>query len=146
MVRIVFNGSAKLRIIDAENLKATDYSTRIFQNSTFQLSPYIHIDIDDMPIGRTTTKHRSTNPTFNEDFMISEIHSGHLISFTVFHDSALPPDEFVANCSLALCDLKQNNGSDIWVDLEPNGRLHFSVELDGAFIEGKMSILLRLNT
>jgi novel protein kinase C epsilon type len=140
MVRLVFNGSAKIRVIEAESLKATDYSTRIFQNSIFQLSPYIHIDIDDLPIGRTITKHRSTNPIFNEEFN-SDVHSGHIITFTVFHDAALPPDEFVANCSFSLHLLKgENKINDLWIDLEPNGKLHITIELDGVFSEDLQSM------
>ena len=135
MGRLVFKGNAKIKVIEAENLKATDYSTRIFATSTFQISPYINLDIDDVPIGRTITKQRSTNPIFNEEFT-ADVHSGHIIKFTVFHDAALPPDEFVANCSFPLDRLKgENKSSDLWLDLEPTGRLHFSIELDGTFIE-----------
>jgi novel protein kinase C epsilon type len=137
MVRLVFDGSAKIRVIEAENLKPTNHSTRIFQNSSFQLSPYINLDIDDLPVGRTTTKHRCTNPSFNENFTY-EVNSGNMISFTVFHSSALPPDEFVANCSISLSDMK-SSVNDIWVDLEPSGKLHLAVELDGKFTESKQT-------
>lgn len=139
MVRSVFNGSARIKIMEAEGLKATDYSTRIFQNATFQLSPYVHLDIDDtVPIGRTTTKHRNQNPLFNEEFQF-DIHSGYMLNLTVFHDSALPPDEFVANCNILLVDLKPESTNDLWLDLEPNGRLHLSVALEGSFTEEKSS-------
>ena len=130
----VFNGVLRIKVIEAESLKATDYSTRIFQNSGFLLSPYIHLDVDDLQVGRTVTKHRNQNPVFNEEFH-SNIQLGHMLNFTVFHDSALPPDEFVANCSLPLYDIKPDN-NDIWIDLEPNGRLHFIVELEGTFTQG----------
>ena len=64
------------------------------------------------------------------------MNSGHIIKFTVFHDAALPPDEFVANCSFSFDQLKSENKiNDLWIDLEPNGRLHFSIELDGTFSE-----------
>jgi novel protein kinase C epsilon type len=138
---IVFNGVAKIKIIEAENLKATDYSTRIFQNSGFLLSPYVNLDIDDLPLGRTITKHRNQNPVFNEEFKV-DIQLGKMLNFTVFHDSALPPDEFVANCSIPLqqinTELKTHN-NELWVDLEPNGRLHLIIELDGEFTESKIS-------
>ena len=135
MVRLLFNGTAKIKVIEATELKATDYSTRIFANSIFQLSPYINLDIDELPISRTVTKKGSTNPIFNEEFSL-EVNSGHIIKFTVFHDAALPPDEFVANCSFSFDQLKSENKiNDLWIDLEPNGRLHFSIELDGTFSE-----------
>ncbi|CAF0909500.1 unnamed protein product [Brachionus calyciflorus] len=135
MVRSIFSGSAKVKIIEAESLKATDYSTRIFQNST--LSPYVHLDIDDsVSIGRTTTKHRNQNPVYNEEFQF-EIHAGYMLNLTVFHDSALPPDEFVANCNMLLADIKPDTCKDLWLDLEPNGKLRLSVELSGTFTEHK---------
>lgn len=135
MSKFVFNGAANIKVVEAENLKATDYSTRIFQNSGFLLSPYINIDVDDSPIGRTVTKQRNQNPIFNEEFH-TDVRCGEMLCFTVFHDSALPPDEFVANCSVQLnrSDLKLST-NDLWVDLEPNGRLHLIIELDGTFTE-----------
>jgi novel protein kinase C epsilon type len=134
-----FSGLGKIKVIEAESLKATDYSTRIFQNSGFLLSPYVHLDIDDLPIGRTTTKHRNQNPIFNEEFQY-DIHAGHVINFTVFHDSALPPDEFVANCTVSLHELKPENNA-FWVDLEPNGRLHLSIELEGTFTQEAAAVV-----
>ena len=155
--RSLYNGTLKLKIIEAEGLKATDYSTRLFQSSSFQLSPYINIDVDDLPVGRTSTKQKSSNPIFNEEFQLN-IKSGHVLHFTVFHDSALLPDEFVANCSVTLDDVKalvdaknaasntlnsantpatNPNASDLCIDLEPNGRLHLNVEFEGTFTQGK---------
>jgi novel protein kinase C epsilon type len=141
MAKYVFNGTTKIKVIEAENLKPTDHSTRIFQTAGFSLSPYIHLDVDDITFGRTATKHRNTNPTFNEEFQTT-VHKGHMLNLTVFHDSALPPDEFVANCSVPLYELKVENGpaNDLWVDLEPNGRLHFTIELEGAFTQGRYKL------
>lgn len=134
----VYNGQTTIKIVEAENLKATDYSTRIFQNSAFLLSPYINIDVDDTPLGRTVTKQRSQNPIFNEEFQ-TDIHLGKMLNITVFHDSALPPDEFVANCTIALSQNELKIGTnDLWVDLEPDGRLHIIIELEGTFTEVKL--------
>lgn len=135
MSKFVFNGVARIKVVEADNLKATDYSTRIFQNSGFLLSPYINLDIDDLPVGRTLTKHRNQNPIFNEEFQV-DIHAGKMLNLTVFHDSALPPDEFVANRSIMLHELKMDS-NDLWVDLEPNGRLHLVVDLEGTFFQGE---------
>ncbi len=134
MSKFMFNGVIRIRVVEADSLKATDYSTRIFQNSVFMLSPYISLDVDDLPIGRTVTKHRNQSPFFNEDFQI-DVNAGQKLNFTVFHDSALPPDEFVANCSIPLFELKIE-ANDFWIDLEPNGRLHLVVDLEGNFIQG----------
>lgn len=134
MANCVFNGIVKIKILEAENLKPTGYSTRIFQNSTFVISPYVHIDIDELSIGRTATKHRNQNPIFNEEFS-SNSHSARTINFTIFHDSSLPPDEFVANYSLSLNEIRKSNkdNAEFWLELEPNGRLHVSIEIEGTF-------------
>ena len=51
----------------------------------------------------------------------------------VFHDAAIPPDDFVANCSIAfdelLNDSKDQQTSDFWIDLEPQGKLHLRTDL-----------------
>lgn len=138
MSKFKFNGIAKIKVIEADSLKATDYSTRIFQNSGFLLSPYINLDVDDLPIGRTVTKHRNQNPIFNEEFQ-ADIHAGNMLNFTVFHDSALPPDEFVANCSIMLHELKME-GNDLWVDLEPNGRVHLVIDLEGFYFQEESNV------
>lgn len=129
MPRYVFNGTARVKVIEAESLKATDYSTRIFSTAASQLSPYLNIDIDDVPVCRTTTRARTQNPQYNEEFTLA-VRAGHLLNLTVFHDSALPPDEFVAMCSVHLFDCQEASwrqaaasGTGLWLDLEPNGRL-----------------------
>jgi novel protein kinase C epsilon type len=144
MSKFVFNGIARIKVVEADSLKATDYSTRIFQTSGFLLSPYINLDIDDMPIGRTVTKHRNQNPIFNEEFQI-DIHTGTKLNFTVFHDSALPPDEFVANSSVLLHELKMTGGNDLWIDLEPNGRLHLNIDLEGSFTQSNYFINIKVH-
>ncbi|CAF1388725.1 unnamed protein product [Rotaria sordida] len=130
---VVFNGKMFLKIIEADNLRATEHSTRYFlQNpSTVYVSPYISVDIDDLPLGRTHTKEKTTTPTYNEEFS-SDVYNGQQLHFTIFHDAALPPDEFVANCTIKFENIHDKK-SDIWIDLEPAGRIHISIELQGQF-------------
>lgn len=45
----------------------------------------------------------------------TEVHDGHELEFTVFHDCALPPDDFVANCRIQFEDLKIGTKNDVWV-------------------------------
>jgi novel protein kinase C epsilon type len=134
---VVFNGKMCLKLIEADNLRATQHSTRYFpQNpSAGFLSPYISIDIDDLPLGRTHTKEKTTTPTFNEEFS-SDVHNGQQLHFTIFHDAALPPDEFVADCTVKFENIHDKK-SDIWIDLEPAGRIHFAIELQGQFSDCK---------
>ena len=70
--------------------------------------------------------------------------NGKALGFTVFHDCALPPDDFVANCRLAFTDLKIGSQNDIWIDLEPHGQLHVNIELSGTKSEGKFWLFFNL--
>jgi novel protein kinase C epsilon type len=76
--------------------------------------PYIAVDVDEIPFARTQTKLKTLAPVWNEE-MSTELHNAQSIGFTVFHDSAIPPDEFVANCTVAFEDLAAKKKSDIWV-------------------------------
>ena len=116
-IMVFFNGSMKLKICEAVELRPTDYSARFSMGATKKdveaaLDPYIAFDVDEAHVARTTTKAKTSKPTWNEEFT-AEIHNGQNFGLTVFHDAALPPDVFVANCSLSFQDLK--NQSDIWV-------------------------------
>ena len=46
--------------------------------------------------------------------------------------ATVPPDDFIANCKFPLSDLigkAEQPLHEIWVDLEPNGKLHVKIEL-----------------
>lgn len=57
------------------------------------------------------------------------------MGFTVFHDCALPPDDFVSNCRITFDHLTLSGINDIWADLEPHGQLHLQIELQGKVTE-----------
>lgn len=114
---VFFNGSLKIRICEAADLRPTDFATRHQMGASQQklvLDPYISVDIDDTHVARTTTKQKTTRPTWNEDFR-TEVHNGQNITFTVFHDAAIPPDEFIANCTVAFEDISNSPSLDFWV-------------------------------
>jgi len=118
---VFFNGTMKLTIVEADDLRPTDFATRhqvglIARSTPTVVDPYVSVDIDDVTFARTTTRAKTAKPTWNEDFT-TEIHSGQNIGLTVFHDAAIPPDEFVANCSISFEDLVDKPTSDIWVGL-----------------------------
>ncbi|BFZ06925.1 hypothetical protein BsWGS_09963 [Bradybaena similaris] len=133
---VFFNGSVKIKICEAVDLRPTDFSLRMQLGSakdkaSQMIEPYVNIDVDEVYVAKTTTKPKSTKPqwVWNEDFT-SEVHNGQNLNLTVFHDAAIPPDEFVANCTIPFDDVKEK--SDFWVDLEPNGKLHIVIELCGS--------------
>lgn len=112
----LFNGSMKLKICEATDLRPTDFATRLNLGGTKNvqlIDPYIAIDVDDQPIAKTTTKPKTLKPVWNEDFC-STIHNGHRVGLTVFHDAAIPPDVFVANCFLTFEEVKGRH-KDLWV-------------------------------
>ena len=73
---------------------------------------------------------------YNEEFQTDHVGGAHSLNFTVFHKAAFPPDEFVANGSLVLNQFGADVIHKVWVELEPSGKLHVSIELDGTFTEG----------
>ncbi|XP_062621561.1 calcium-independent protein kinase C-like isoform X2 [Saccostrea cucullata] len=129
-----FNGTMSLKICEAHDLKPTDCSTRHQIAKGAQLiDPYISVDVDDNEVARTTTKTKTLTPVWNENF-VTEVHNGRTIGLTVFHDAAIPPDDFVANCSIPFEEIKEKS-NDLWVDLEPNGQIHIILELQGSTSE-----------
>ena len=52
-----------------------------------------------------------------------------IVGITIFHDAAIGPDVFVANCNISFEELMHKDHSDIWVDLEPQGRVHIVFDL-----------------
>lgn len=65
---------------------------------------------------RSTTKGKTFDPCWNEIF-IHEVTNAKNIGLTVFHDAAIPPDDFVANCTIAFEDLahRDKEQQDFWV-------------------------------
>ena len=111
-----FAGTLKLTVIEAGDLRPTDFATRhqgvlITKNC---VDTYIVVDIDDVPIARTQTKPKTNKPIWNEDF-VTEV-QGTALGLTVFHDTAFPPDEFVANCSIMFEDILLKKPTDLWVN------------------------------
>lgn len=118
----VFNGSIKVRVIEATDLKPTEWSKRFNSLTTSVVSnaskpgsssstahvldPYVSVDVDEYHVGTTAVKTKCSNPKWDEEFT-SEIHNGQQLGFTVFHKTAIPPDDFVANARIAFEDLSK---------------------------------------
>ena len=141
-----FTGSGRLVIIEAHDLKPTQFSVSVHQFVTnwcklmciymktrhvpivgkgaqqMLIDPYVNIAVDDIPIDRSSTKQRTFKPLWNECFFC-DVKDAQNLLLTVFHDAAIPPDDFVANCSIAFDDLMTEvsadgtHESDFWVIL-----------------------------
>ncbi|XP_077121681.1 protein kinase C eta type isoform X1 [Ranitomeya variabilis] len=138
-----FNGNLKLKIGEAVGLQPTRWSLRhsVFKKGSAFLDPYITINVDECTIGKTTVKHRTNKPTYNEEFCVT-ISEGSKMELAVFHDTHIGYDDFVANCTLSFQELLRNCGPtdffEGWIDLEPEGKVYVSITLIGTFTEGTM--------
>ncbi|XP_017785282.1 PREDICTED: protein kinase C isoform X3 [Nicrophorus vespilloides] len=130
----MFTGTLRLKLCEATGLRPTDFQKR--HNMTFGkpeeqlIDPYITIDVDESHVARSTTKQKTFDPTWNEEFD-HQVENAKTLTLTVFHDAAIPPDDFVANCCIPFEDVvnKKKDELDFWVNLEPKGRLHIQIEL-----------------
>ncbi|KAM7361163.1 protein kinase C isoform 1-T3 [Cochliomyia hominivorax] len=131
----MFTGKLQIKVCEASGLRPTDFQKR--HNLTFGkladeqlIDPYVSIDVDDNHFDRSTTRPKTFDPVWNEQF-VHDVVNAKNINLTVFHDAALPPDDFVANCIIPLEDIMQheNNVPDLWVNLEPQGKIHVVIEL-----------------
>uniref|UniRef100_A0A1S4MWU8 Protein kinase C n=1 Tax=Pediculus humanus subsp. corporis TaxID=121224 RepID=A0A1S4MWU8_PEDHC len=130
----MFTGTVRVKICEACGLKPTDFQKR--HNMAFSkpdeqsIDPYVTIDVDDNHLDRSSTKSKTSDPVWNEHF-VHNVQSAVNLGLTVFHDAAIPPDDFVANCNISFEDLLQRDreAGEFWVDLEPQGRLKLRIDL-----------------
>ncbi|CAH8500198.1 unnamed protein product [Schistosoma margrebowiei] len=127
-----FSGTLNIRIYEAAELKPTACATRHAVGPAAKLyellDPYVTIDVDDNAVGKSSTKSRTNIPQWNED-ICARINYAQQLTFTVYHDAAIPPDDFVAIVELALRDVRF--GEDMWLELEPQGKLLIRIDLAG---------------
>ncbi|XP_017319446.2 protein kinase C epsilon type isoform X2 [Ictalurus punctatus] len=137
---VVFNGLLKIKIIEALDLKPTAWSLRHAvgpKAQSFLLDPYIALNVDDSRVGQTSTKPKTNSPAWHDEF-VAEVHDGHKIELSVFHDAPIGYDDFVANCTIQFEDLLQNSNKHFedWIDLEPEGKVYVIIDLTGSSSEG----------
>lgn len=115
----MFSGTVRVQLCEAAGLRPTDFQKR--HNMTFgkpddqPLDPYVALDADERHLARSATKPRTCDPVWNESFS-HEVRDVSTLGFTVFHDAAIPPDDFVANCSVPLDDLLRRPADDAAAD------------------------------
>jgi novel protein kinase C epsilon type len=84
-------------------------------------------------IERTSTQHKTREPSWNESFTTDLLRNAEEVGFTVFHDSTMPPDDFIANCKISLSDLIEKEDQpthDVWVSGRPRPDLDFFVNFN----------------
>ncbi|KAL3318594.1 hypothetical protein Ciccas_002740 [Cichlidogyrus casuarinus] len=127
-----FSGTLEVNIVEASDLKATACATRLALGPAAKLyevlDPYIIIEVDDFGIGETSRKKKTCSPKWNE-CIVAEVSNAQQLSFTVYHDSAIPPDDFVAISELPMRNIL--SGEEMWLNLEPHGKLKIKIDLKG---------------
>ncbi|CAB3398223.1 unnamed protein product [Caenorhabditis bovis] len=136
-VVMLFTGTLRVRVVEARQLRPTEWSRRFTQNESaaVTLDTYVNVDWDEYAMGKTAVRPKTNEPRWNEEFIANDVHQGRAIGFSIFHSCVMPPDDFVANTRIPFEDLKIGTSNDIWVDLEPHGQLHVVVELHGTNVE-----------
>ena len=129
----------QVTVCAGSGLQSTSFMTRLNLDKDTakkpELDPYVAIDVDELYVERTSTKRKTNDPEWNETFSTDLLRSAEEVGFTLFHDATVPPDDFIANCKLSLSDLIEKPGQplhDIWLELEPMGKLHIKIELQWA--------------
>lgn len=99
---VYFTGRLKITVIEAENLKATNYATRhssLVGATRANLDPYIALDIDDVHFAKTKPKQKTVGPEYKEEFE-TDVHNGQvstrvilLPSELVIQNFNIPPSE-----------------------------------------------------
>eukprot|EP00088_Acartia_fossae_P052672 TRINITY_DN5962_c0_g1_i4.p1 TRINITY_DN5962_c0_g1~~TRINITY_DN5962_c0_g1_i4.p1 ORF type:complete len:814 (+),score=178.37 TRINITY_DN5962_c0_g1_i4:152-2443(+) len=133
----MFSGRLKITVCGATDLQQTNFMKRLTLDKEKgdrkpDLDPYVAVDVDEEFGYRTLTKPKTCSPEWHETFESDLLRSANMLGFTVFHDATVPPDDFIANCKIPLAELIEKESQpihDIWVNLEPKGKLHVKVEL-----------------
>ncbi|ENN70700.1 hypothetical protein YQE_12645, partial [Dendroctonus ponderosae] len=109
-------GTVRVEICEAQGLRPTDCSKRhAFGKDEQPLDPYVTVDVDDTQFAQSTTKQKTFDPVWNEQFE-HRAENAKTLTLTVFHDAAIPPDVFVANCTIPFDELltRDKDESDFW--------------------------------
>ena len=75
---VYFTGRLKITVVEAENLRATDYAPRhtsLVGAARTNLDPYIALDIDDVHFAKTKAKQKTLKPEYKEEFE-TDVHNG----------------------------------------------------------------------
>ncbi|XP_078464601.1 protein kinase C epsilon type-like [Lampetra planeri] len=94
------------------------------------LDPYVALNVDDLHVGQTQTRQRTSCPRWDEEF-VTQVCEGQRMELAVFHDTTIGYDDFVANCTISFEELLQSESLhfESWVDLEPEGKVYVIIDL-----------------
>ncbi|CAM9915563.1 unnamed protein product [Lampetra planeri] len=129
---VLFSGSLRVRVREAAELKPTPWSLRhsALNQQRPLLDPYVALNVDDLHVGQTQTRQRTSCPRWDEEF-VTQVCEGQRMELAVFHDTTIGYDDFVANCTISFEELLQSESLhfESWVDLEPEGKVYVIIDL-----------------
>eukprot|EP00112_Aurelia_sp_Birch-Aquarium-sp1_P011542 Seg2425.4 transcript_id=Seg2425.4/GoldUCD/mRNA.D3Y31 product="Protein kinase C epsilon type" protein_id=Seg2425.4/GoldUCD/D3Y31 len=125
-----FSGVMKLRVIEALELDVKHVRSQFGAGKITVIDPFLQVNVDDENIARTAAKAKTFSPFWNEEFTAT-LHNAKSLNLTVFHSAVVGPDPFVANISVPLQEIirHQEGQPDLWIVLEPAGKIHVFIEL-----------------
>eukprot|EP00794_Sanderia_malayensis_P020248 gene20248-22231_t len=123
-----FSGVMKLRVIEALELESGHVRLPFGTGKLTTIDPCLQVNIDDENIAKTVAKSRTFSPFWNEEFTAT-LHNARNLNMTVFHNAVVGPDLFVANINVPLQEIIEEGQPDLWIILEPAGKIHVFVEL-----------------
>lgn len=98
-----FSGSINLTVIEANDLQPISLPGG---RKLDKMDPYAVIDFDEIYFGSTTSKAKTSNPYWMEEF-VEDVHDAIRLGVTIFHKSIVPPDPFIAHVQVPLDELME---------------------------------------
>lgn len=122
---MLFTGRIKIKVLSAN---ALIFPTLPGGKSLTTLDPYLRVSVDEDVLGKTAMKPKTINPVWNEVFTLYVL-CGSKLGLTIFHKALMPPDPFIAHIDVEFEELQGMPPNEIWLPLEPGGKLHILLDL-----------------
>lgn len=100
-----FTGVVSLHVIEATDLKPVVLPGG---KTLTVMDPYLVVDFDNIFFGRTAAKKQSVSPIWGET-LTESVEDAQLMHFALFHNSLIPPDNFIAHAQIYVSELMQHN-------------------------------------
>eukprot|EP00092_Neocalanus_flemingeri_P021150 GFUD01022924.1.p1 GENE.GFUD01022924.1~~GFUD01022924.1.p1 ORF type:complete len:664 (+),score=141.22 GFUD01022924.1:113-2104(+) len=134
----MFCGKIFIKVVSAESLPDTVESKFTSNKDVPQLNPYVNIQIDEIDVAKvgigTSAQKHTLNPTWNHVCDEIYVDFGEMISFTVYHNAVVKPDDFIANCNIPISSLleakEQKEAYKLKQSLDPSGLLKVEIRLE----------------
>ncbi|XP_064403529.1 calcium-independent protein kinase C-like isoform X2 [Halichondria panicea] len=122
-----FTGVASIHIIEATGLRPV----ALPGGKTLSImDPYVVVDFNNIFFGRTVARKQTVNPIWGET-LTESVTDAQMMQFTLFHNSLIPPDRFLAHAQIYVSEMMQLNQQgheEHEYGLEPAGSIRFRID------------------